>query len=424
MQDFWTNLVESIKNQHNAENNNREMLRQRKVTKVWRKDTFKAFYLLKYNAKRKTVQRKIRPSLSVGIWCRHLPTDNFMPGYHPKMDGFSIRDSFGGIVNINPELPQTITVEPFMSHPLTVSQENRPKRKEYRRQVTRPIWRDGQKDTIEDATTVTEWREHIVRIATLSNRCSFDYTYTDESEMLGPKDSQISRKQFREDSCKRWIEPRLDFEGNLLPQNSLAICDDGRQIPDLTLDDWKLGSDGYILDSIPRYVVKSVLSAFRLNLQGGNASNNGGLRPCYSGKQRSDIRHEFVQECLQEIAVAHLMCLRNITRFTGVLNSALSRILTEFVRRYCSGGSNRDRSALVERTKRNANALATRLSQFADLQYQDENAREIVRMASSGETQTEIADRLKISQPKVSRILKETIALNRVLAQLQNDANE
>ena len=424
MKDFWATICDSIKTEHNAENNEIERRKAVRSQKLWRRDTFRAYYTLKHNTKRKTVQRVIRPSLSVGIWTRHLASDNHTPGYHVKSDGFSIRDSFGEVINIPPEVYTDVIVTPVERFPLKVTQENRPKRKEYRRQITRPIWRNGQKDTIEDATTVTEWRDHVVTVASFSNQVSFDYTYTDETDMVGPKDNQISRKEFREASCKRWIEPRLDFEANLLPPNSLATCDDGRQIPSLDLDNWKLGTDGYILDSVPRYVVKSVLSSFRLNIAAGNAENNGGLRPCYDGKQRSDIRHEFIQECLQEIAVAHLMCLRNITRFTGVLNGGLSRVLTEFVRRYCAGGSNRNRAALIERTKRNANALAQKIGQFAELKFQDETSERVLKLAMAGNTQIEIAEELRktgkpISQQAVGKRIKETIAFNRVLAQLE-----
>ena len=419
MKDFWATICEGILSENNSANNEIERRKAVRSGKLWRRDTFRAYYKLKHNTKRKTVQRVIRPSLSVGIWCRHLASDDCVPGYHVKSDGFSIRDVFGEVVNISPELFTDVVVAPIERFPLRVSQENRPKRKEYRRQITRPIWRNGEKDTIEDATTVTEWRDHVVTIASVSNQVSFDYTYTDETDMTGPKDNQVSRKEFREASCKRWVEPRLDFEGELLPPNNLATCDDGRQIPSLDLDNWKLGVDGYILDSVPRYVVKSVLSSFRLNIAAGNAENNGGLRPIYSGKQRADIRHEFIQECLQEIAVAHLMCLRNISRFTGMLNGGLSRVLTEFVRRYCAGGSNRNRSALIERTKRNGRALAQTLAQFAELKYQDATSESIVKMASRGETQQAIAAELRVSQQSVSKRLKETIAFNRVLAQLE-----
>lgn len=386
-----------------------------RAKKLWRKNTFLAYYRLKYNAKRKVVQRVIRKDLSSGLFCRHTPADdNFNAGFQPKMSGFSVRSAFGDIVNIECELPSTIeatTFERFDS--VRIVELNRPTRKEHRKEYTRKIWRDGAIDTVQDARYYTEWVDRTVKVARLSNRVEFDWSNTPETS---------EQSAFREDSCLRWIEPRIGFDGELLPQNELAKCDDGKEIPSLKLDTWQLSTDGYILDTIPRYIVKSVLSSWRLNFVGGNAANNGGLRPIYSGKQKSDIRHEFVQECLQEIAVAHLECLRNIRKFTGILNRGLSRILTEFVRRYCAGGNNRDRQATIERTKRNANELAKKLAEFATVEFQDDTARDILKQLASGMTQTAIAGERKVSQQYVSKVVKETIALNRVLKQLASDA--
>lgn len=425
--DYWGTVCGGILAENNAESNERERRKAKRAEKLWRRDTFRAFYRLRHNAKRKTVQRVVRKDLSSGLFCRHTDADNlFNPGYVPKMSGFSERTALGDIINIEAELPSTMDapiVERYDS--LKIGIENRPTRIEHKKNVTRKIWKNGQPDTVEDSTTYVEWRERVVAIAAFSNQCSFDYTYKPEAEdSFGPKDAPIRRSAFREDCNRRWIEPRLDFEGNLLPQNKLADCDDGRRIPDLDLSNWQLGVDGYILESVPRYVTKSILSAFRLNIAAGNAQNNGGLRPCYNGKQRGDIRHEFIQECLQTVALAHLECLRCVRKFTGILNSALSRIITDFVRKYCSGGSTRDRKATIERTKRNANALAQKLAQFSGLQFQSDADEAIVKGIMAGHTQTEIAETLRVSQQSVSKRIKETIALNRVLAQLELETIE
>lgn len=425
--DYWAIVCETILADNRDGVNHAEKRKALRAEKLWRRDTFRAFYRLKHNAKRKTVQRVIRKELSAGLWCRHTASDNnFNSGFVPKMAGFSERTALGDIVNIDAELPSTMVIPILEQYDsLRIGTENRPTRTEHRKAFTRTIWRNGQKDTIEDSTSYVEWRERLVNVAAFSSRCTFDFTYKPEAEdVFGPKDAPIQRSAFREDCNRRWIEPRLDFEGNLLPQNSLAKCDDGRDIPDLNLANWQLGADGYVLDSVPRYVTKSILSAFRLNIAAGNAQNNGGLRPCYNGKQRADIRHEFVQECLQTVALAHLECLRCVRKFTGILNSALSRIITDFVRKYCAGGSARDRKATIERTKRNANALAQKLAQFSGLQFQSDADEQIVKGIMAGHTQTELAESLKVSQQTVSKRIKETIALNRVLAQLELETVE
>lgn len=425
--DYWAEICGGILAENNAESNERERRKAKRAEKLWRRDTFRAFYRLRHNAKRKTVQRVVRKDLSSGLFCRHTPADDrFFVGYSPKMAGFSTRTALGDIVNIEPEIATTLERPSYVKYDeMKVSEENRPTRIEHKKNLTRKIWRNGMVDFVDDSTSYVEWREKLVKVCSFSNSVVFDYTYKPESEdTFGPKDAPIQRSAFREDCNRRWLEPRLDFEGNLLPQNSLAECDDGRKIPDLNLANWQLGADGYILESVPRYVTKSILSAFRLNIAAGNAQNNGGLRLCYTGKQRADIRHEFVQECLQTVALAHLECLRCVRKFTGILNSALSRIITEFVRKYCAGGSNRDRQATIERTKRNANALAQKLAQFSGLQFQSDADEAIVKGIMAGHTQTELAETMKVSQQSISKRIKETIALNRVLAQLELETIE
>lgn len=425
--DYWGMVCQGIC-EDNRDGLNHEFRRKAKrAEKLWRRDTFRAYYRLKHNAKRKTVQRVVRKDLSSGLFCRHTEADNlFNPGYVPKMSGFSVRSMLGDVINVDAEIPTTLERPSYVRfESLRISEENRPTRIEHKKNITRKIWRNGAVDFVDDSTTYVEWREKIIKVCSFSNSVVFDYTYKPESEdTFGPKDAPIQRSAFREDCNRRWMEPRLDFEGNLLPQNSLAECDDGRKIPDLNLANWQLGSDGYVLESVPRYVTKSILSAFRLNVSAGNAQNNGGLRPCYTGKQRGDIRHEFVQECLQTVALAHLECLRCVRKFTGILNSALSRIITDFVRKYCAGGSNRDRTATIERTKRNANALAQKLAQFSGLQFQSDADEAIVKGIMAGHTQTELAETMRVSQQSISKRIKETIALNRVLAQLELDAVE
>lgn len=450
--DYWGTMLREYLADYARENDWQLVRQARRAERLWRRDTFRDFYLLRYHTGRKAVRRVVRKDLSSGVWMRHAASDDrFVAGFQPKMSGFSVR--FGRcneIVNIEAETPSTIEVTAKEVYPaLRVWSESDPYQKEHRREITRQIFRNGEKDTITDCTTIVEWVGRDVARCAFSNSISFDYTggveagipckdnpdqweqepmersqakVGENGQVVRDENGRIVRERvsltsWRERVCARWMEPRLSKTGELLPENSLASCDDGREIPDLRIDQWVLTADGYSLASVHPYVVRAISAAFN--------SIREQLRPVYSGREIGNIRHEFFQDALQEIAVSYLMTLRGVSRFSGVLCGGLNRVTQVYCFAY--GVSDRRTKGrdiagdFKHSRKLNGNALRNKLSEFTDIQFPDATSEKLFSLVSKGYTQTAACAELGIPQSSGSKRMKETIALNRVLAGLNAD---
>lgn len=214
-----------------------------------------------------------------------------------------------------------------------------------------------------------------------------------------PKLSAETEKQTarREERCVAWIKGG----GDLVETKSRI------PIPALPLDDL------YAC----RYVGTSIRRSFRTMLGRGKLKCYFSLRADGSWTRGTRLLwQEYKEECLQQIAEHHLAVLADAERWISVCYG-ISSVELVFLRRY--GEKNRDKSvdavgiAEKNRSARIMPELELLPKNLADIQTITPRHTEIIAAIASGLTNHRaIAEAIGVSQPTVSKDIRELIEYN------------
>ena len=416
--DFWGELCDGIKQNYSDQQCHDLRLLENGIGDKWRKQNWKLYHRVS-SRKAKTRGRlcwELSPSMKLSAYpvgqcppiAQHPMPLPFVGGYHPKMDGFIVPTAIG-IEYVDAEPASTLDAPPtYVIHNVPRCYvESELKIREHKKTVKRDIWRNGQKDVIDDVTSYMETTEKDIHFIELSNRTRFvNGMVESESE---------STTKMRIEACKRWCAPRTDNNpksesfGELLPIGKLTTTADGRDVPDILVSDWQDDGQGISLASIPQYVRSALAKQWRSMLEQ--------FRP---GLKLYAIRREFIQEALQTIAQHHYEVLRGIRQFAGVCDG-LHAVCQVFILRYgikrksnAEKGLENDFATARKVNRRGMSDDIVRMM-AGEIEFATGRQELVVRSILCGENQEALAQRMGISQSTISKEWKACIEFNRAM---------
>jgi len=326
----------------------------------------------------------------------------------PKMSGMIVQgvgDELEGIPAEPCERPSDCVGVPYRNYGVPVfSTDTKLRMIETKRDITRQVWRNGQKDTVEDVRFDFECRKQTIHLVALSNRITFA---TDINEPETEKQTL-----FRQDCCKRWTAVRFDTNpksetfGQQLPVGTTIKTADGREIPDIRDSEWTLKNGSIDPDSVHRYITAAIRHAF--------ASFAGQLRHVYGSYRAFTIFQEFRQDCLNEISCNFRQCLKGLKHYRGTCDG-LRTVTRQYMLSYCIRDNEKsvDTSPLSQKVKKNVRGRECDVvAAMESPKFYDSRIKRIYELQAKGHNQEEVATKIGVTVKTIQNEMKKLIDFN------------
>jgi hypothetical protein len=239
-----------------------------------------------------------------------------------------------------------------------------------------------------------------------------EFCYTAEQQLRQDADGKTSLDK----ALERWAKIRIDQHGDIVPAQQTATTASGKIVPALPLEElgrWASSQTNRHcfaerLDVSIRgaflYVTTAIAKAFRSIC----------WRP---GLSTGRLWFEFVDECVQTIALHHLALVRGIERFFSVVHG-LRAVQTVFEFRYGAYGQAEDNAHERKRGGASIETVAARngldLSTAIPDGFRGSVMLDLIRQHGLT-TQGELAQAMKLSPATISKQIKRIAAFNAVL---------
>jgi hypothetical protein len=349
--------------------------------------------------------QKFHHTTTVG---KGIRTPHYFWAVRPKMSGMIVQGIGDELENILPEpaaRPSDCNGIPYRNFGVPVfSTDTKLRMVETRREITRQVWKNGQKDIVEDVRFDFECRKQMIHLVALSNRIEFA---TDINEPETEKQTI-----FRLDCCKRWTAIRFDTNpksetfGQQLPIGTTIKTADGREIPDIRDSEWILKNGSINPDSVHRYITAAIRHAF--------ASFAGQLRHVYGSYRAFTIFQEFRQDCLNEISCNFRQCLKGLKHYRGTCDG-LRTVTRQYMLSYCIRDNEKsvDVSPLSQKVKKNVRGRECDVvAAMQAPKFYDSRIKRIYELQAKGHSQEETGKLIGLSVETVRREMKKLIDFN------------
>jgi hypothetical protein len=219
---------------------------------------------------------------------------------------------------------------------------------------------------------------------------------------------RYGQKQLRQKHVDKWaetrIEKRLDCErfGMVYPKNQTIQTDNGNEIPDIGIAQWRLDSNGIKWQTVHPYILTAVWRGFN------SIYWNPTTIP-------SKLRQEFYNEAFQEIGYRWMEVLRGVNHWSGIC-TGLDKIVLDFAHDYGVGDGDKRPDGVIANSRKENKSPNTKdisLALGSDILFDNNRQKQVYNRLLEGKTYDQIASEMSLSVRTICSTVRDIADFNK-----------